>query len=119
MGYNLKVFLWHADSLDDGKEFLVAGDKEKLQPKAEEAAKEEEKKDEEDDEICEIEVDTPASNGDRKRPHDEENGASSKKPKLDNAGDEEVQEVSAPPKEVSSADLKRKMEEDDGVVCIE
>ena len=114
--------MWHADSLDDGKEFLVAGDKEKLQPKAEEAAKEEEKKDEEDDEICEIEVDTPASNGDRKRPHDEENGASSKKPKLDSAnsaGDEEVQEVSAPPKEVSSADLKRKMEEDDGVVCIE
>ena len=112
--------MWHADSLDDGKEFLVAGDKEKLQPKAEEAAKEEEKKEEDDDEICEIEVDTPASNGDRKRPHDEVNGASSKKPKLDSAnGDEEVQEVSAPPKEVSSADLKRKMEEDDGVVCIE
>merc|ERR1719468_808240 len=70
--YNLKVFLWHADTLDDGKEFLVAGDKEKLQPKAEEAAKEEEKKDEDDDEICEIEVDTSAANEDRKRPHEEE-----------------------------------------------
>lgn len=118
--YNLKVFLWHADSLDDGKEFIVAGDKEKLQPKAEEVAKEAEKKDEDDDEICEIEVDTAAANGDRKRPHEEENGASSKKPKLDSDNvDEEVQEVSAPPKEVTSADLKRKMEEDDGVVCIE
>ena len=118
--YNLKVFLWHADSLDDGKEFIVAGDKEKLQPKAEEVAKEAEKKDEDDDEICEIEVDTPAANGDRKRPHEEENGTSSKKPKLDSDnGDEEVQEVSAPPKEVTSADLKRKLEEDDGVVCIE
>ena len=29
----MKVYLWHADSLEDGKEFLVAGDKEKLQPK--------------------------------------------------------------------------------------
>lgn len=50
----------------------------------------------------EIEVDTPASNGDRKRPHDEEGEWSPlKKPKLDSAnGDEEVQEVSAPPKEV-------------------
>lgn len=114
------MFLWHADSLDDGKEFIVAGDKEKLQPKAEEVAKEAEKKDEDDDEICEIEVDTAVANGDRKRPHEEENGASSKKPKLDSDNvDEEVQEVSAPPKEVTSADLKRKMEEDDGVVCIE
>lgn len=47
---NTKV-LWHADSLDDGKEFLVAVDKEKDQPKAEEATKEEEKKEEDDDEI--------------------------------------------------------------------
>merc|ERR1719367_2591509 len=41
--FSLKLYLWHADSLEDGKEFLLAGDKEKLQPKAEEEPKEAEK----------------------------------------------------------------------------
>ena len=91
--YSLKVYLWHADSLEDGKEFLVAGDKDKLQPKAEEETKEEEpKKDgsnngassaeaiDVDDEIMEI-TNGASANGDKKRPHDEENGAAAKKQK--------------------------------------
>ena len=83
--YNLKVYLWHADTLEEGKEFLVAGDKEKLQPKAEEEKEEEKPKDDTngsskdqaidvDDDI--MEVPNGSSNGsvDRKRTHDEENG---------------------------------------------
>merc|ERR1712058_114110 len=82
--YNLRVYLWHADTLEDGKEFLVAGDKEKLQPKAEEEPKEAEKPKEEDtngkssdmaidvdDDIIEISnTENGAANGsgDKKRP---------------------------------------------------
>ena len=92
--YNLKVYVWHADTLEDGKEFLVAGDKEKLQPKAEEEPKEAEKPKEDsngktsdmaidvDDDIVEISNGAAANgSGDKKRPHDEENGNHSKKQK--------------------------------------
>ena len=95
--YNLRVYLWHADTLEDGKEFLVAGDKEKLQPKAEEEPKEAEKPKEEDtngkssdmaidvdDDIIEISnTENGAANGsgDKKRPHEEENGNHAKKQK--------------------------------------
>ena len=81
----MKVYLWHADSLEDGKEFLVAGDKEKLQPKAEEEKPEEPAKDDVngsskdqainvDDDIIEISNGSSNGSGDKKRPHDEENG---------------------------------------------
>ena len=91
--YQIKVFVWHADTLEDGKEFLVAGDKDKLQPKAEEATKEAEKPKEDtngstsamaidvDDDIVEIANGAANGSGDKKRPHDEENGNSSKKQK--------------------------------------
>ena len=87
------MFVWHADTLEDGKEFLVAGDKDKLQPKAEEATKEAEKPKEDtngstsamaidvDDDIVEIANGAANGSGDKKRPHDEENGNSSKKQK--------------------------------------
>ena len=78
-----QVFVWHADTLEEGKEFLVAGDKEKLQPKPEEEKLQEEPKEDTngrsvdqaidvDDDI--VEISNGASNGEKKRPHDEENG---------------------------------------------
>ena len=81
----MQVYLWHADSLEDGKEFLVAGDKDKLQPKAEEEKKEEAPKEDTngsskdqaidvDDDIIEVANGSSNGSGDKKRPHDEENG---------------------------------------------
>ena len=78
-----QVFVWHADTLEEGKEFLVAGDKDKLQPKPEEEKEQEEPKEDTngssvdqaidvDDDI--VEISNGASNGDKKRTHDEENG---------------------------------------------
>lgn len=77
------MFVWHADTLEEGKEFLVAGDKEKLQPKPAEEKQQEEPKDDTngssvdqaidvDDDI--VEISNGAANGDKKRVHDEENG---------------------------------------------
>jgi len=133
--YNLKVYLWHADSLEEGKEFLVAGDKEKLQPKAEEATKEEETPKEDtngsskdqaidvDDDI--MEVSNGSSNGstDKKRPHDQDNGNGTvaKKARTEEGADVEIMSEKTA-EEVTAEQLKRKKlqeEEDDGVVCIE
>jgi len=135
--YNLRVYLWHADTLEDGKEFLVAGDKEKLQPKAEEEPKEAEKPKEEDtngkssdmaidvdDDIIEISnTENGAANGsgDKKRPHEEENGNHAKKQKLDDAEDVLITEEKSA-EQVSAEELKKRKaaeETDDGVVCLE
>merc|ERR1712059_172333 len=125
--YTLKVYLWHADKLEDGTDFLVTGDKEQLKPKEEEEPEEEKKetngsnKDEAinlDDEIVEV---VSASNGagDKKRPADEgqENGAA-KKPRIEGDSDEVVicEEKSA---EDLKKSLKAAAEPEDGVVCIE
>lgn len=135
--YNLRVYLWHADTLEDGKEFLVAGDKEKLQPKAEEEPKEAEKPKEEDtngkssdmaidvdDDIIEISnTENGAANGsgDKKRPHEEENGNHAKKQKLDDGEDVVITEEKSA-EQVSAEELKKRKaaeETDDGVVCLE
>merc|ERR1719400_1540900 len=86
--YNLKVYLWHADKLEDGQEFLVTGDKDQLQPKGEEPVKE--TKEETNGTSSEMAIDVDddiveVSNGagDRKRPIEEENGNASKKPRVD------------------------------------
>ena len=128
------MFIWHADTLEEGKEFLVAGDKEKLQPKPEEEKEKEEPKEDTngssvdqaidvDDDI--VEISNGASNGDKKRPHDEENGngTAAKKARTEDAGEEVeiMSEVSA--EEVTAEQLKKRKlqeeEEEDGVVCIE
>ena len=86
--FSVKVYVWHTeDPLEEGKEFLFAGDKDKLQPKAEEETKEEEPKKDEanngsssdqcidvDDDIVEISNGATNGAGDKKRPHDEECG---------------------------------------------
>ena len=130
---DFQVFVWHADTLEEGKEFLVAGDKDKLQPKPEEEKQPEEPKEDTngssvdqaidvDDDI--VEISNGASNGDKKRPHDEENGngTAAKKARTEEGGSEVeiMSEVSA--EEVTAEQLKKRKlqeEEDDGVVCIE
>merc|ERR1712111_307108 len=133
--YNLRVYLWHADTLEDGKEFLVAGDKEKLQPKAEEEPKEAEKPKDDtngttsdmaidvDDDIIELPANGSSNgSGDKKRPHDEENGNSSKKQKLDEGDDVQITDEKSA-EQVSVEELKAKKAAaeaaDDGVVCLE
>jgi len=133
--FSLKLYLWHADSLEDGKEFLLAGDKEKLQPKAEEAPKEAEKPKDDtngstsdmaidvDDDIIELPANGSANGaGDKKRPHDEENGNSSKKQKLDEGDDVQITDEKSA-EQVSAEELKAKKAAaeaaDDGVVCLE
>merc|ERR1719483_766597 len=75
--YNLKVYLWHADKLEDGQDFLVTGDKDQLQPKEDEPVKETKEETngtssdmaiDVDDDIVEVTNGT----GDRKRPIEEE-----------------------------------------------
>merc|ERR1712212_651879 len=123
--YNLKVYLWHADKLEDGQEFLVTGDKDQLQPKEEEPEKE--TKDETngtssdmaidvDDDIVEVSNGT----GDRKRPIEEENGNASKKPRVEGGDDIEIMDEKSS-EEKSAEEIKKTMKEkvDDGIVCIE
>merc|ERR1712025_297882 len=123
--YNLKVYLWHADKLEDGVEYLVSGDKDQLQPMEEEPVKESkegtngtssEMAIDADDDIVEV------SNGagDRKRPIEEENGNASKKPRVEGGDDVEVMaEKSSEDK--SAEEIKKAMKDksDDGIVCIE
>jgi len=133
--FSLKLYLWHADSLEDGKEFLLAGDKEKLQPKAEEEPKEAEKPKDDtngttsdmaidvDDDIIELPANGSSNgSGDKKRPHDEENGNSSKKQKLDEGDDVQITEEKSA-EQVTAEELKAKNAAaeavDDGVVCLE
>jgi len=133
--FSLKLYLWHADSLEDGKEFLLAGDKEKLQPKAEEEPKEAEKPKDDtngttsdmaidvDDDIIELPANGSSNgSGDKKRPHDEENGNSSKKQKLDEGDDVQITEEKSA-EQVTAEELKAKKAAaeavDDGVVCLE
>jgi len=126
---NLKVFLWHADKLEDGQDFLVACDVCDLQPKEEEKPKEPTtdetngtNKDQPidlDDDIVEV---VPSANGagDKKRPAEggEENGVS-KKQRVD--GDDVVicEEKTV---DKSAEELKKSLQAskpEDGVVCIE
>jgi len=81
--YNLKVYLWHADMLEDGQEFLVTGDKDQLQPKEDEPVKETKEETNGTSSDMDIDVDddiVEVSNGtgDRKRPIEEENEAAAK-----------------------------------------
>jgi len=122
--YNLKVFLWHADKLDDGQEFIVTGDKEQLKPKEEEP---EEKKEatntngtssdmaiDVDDDIVEV---SNGASGDRKRPMEEENGSStSKKPRIEG---EEIEIMDEKSSSAAADSIKKSSKDDDGVVCIE
>merc|ERR1712025_1199954 len=130
--YTLRVYLWQmTEKPEDGSDFIVTGDKDKLQPKeAEEEKKEEVKatngdnKDEaidvQDDDIMEV---VPHANGagvENKRKGGEDGSEpSAKKTKVD--GDDIVicDEVTAP----SADDLKKakKVSEptEEGVVCIE
>jgi ubiquitin-like 1-activating enzyme E1 B len=127
--YNLKVYLWHADKLEDGQEFLVTGDKDQLQPKEEEPEKEKENKDETngsssdmaidvDDDIVEVSNGT----GDRKRPNEEENGngTTAKKPRVDAGDDVEIMDEKSS-EDKTAEEIKKSLKEksDDGVVCIE
>jgi len=123
--YNLKVYLWHADKLEDGVEYLVTGDKDQLQPKEEEPVKETKEETngtssemaiDVDDDIVEVSNGT----GDRKRPIEEENGNSSKKPRVEGGDDVEIMDEKST-EEKSAEELKKTMKEksDDGIVCIE
>jgi len=128
--YNLKVYLWHADKIEDGVDYIVTGDKEQLQPKEEEKPKEPAANNETngtnkdqpinlDDDIVEV-LSSANGTGDKKRPAEdgEENGVS-KKPRVD--GDEIMicEEKSA---EKSAEELKKSLQAaqpEEGVVCIE
>merc|ERR1712215_621052 len=123
--YNLKVYLWHADKLEDGQEFMVTGDKDQLQPKEEEPVKE--TKEETNGTSSEMAIDVDddiveVSNGagDRKRPIEEENGNASKKPRVEGGDDIEIMDEKSS-EEKSAEEIKKTMKEksDDGIVCIE
>jgi len=130
--YTLKVYLWHADKLEDGADFLVTGDKDQLKPKEEEPVKETKEETngtssamaiDVDDDIVEVSNgsgDVSNGSGDKKRPLDEENGTAAKKQRVDGDADVEIMdEKSAADK--SAEDLKKTLKEksEDGVVCIE
>jgi len=129
--YTLRVYLWQmTEKPEDGSDFIVTGDKDKLQPKEAEEEKKEEAKDTngvnkeeaidvQDDDIMEV---VPHANGagDNKRKGGEDGSEpSAKKSRVD--GDDIVicEEVTSP----SADDLKKakKVSEptEEGVVCIE
>jgi len=129
--YTLRVYLWQmTEKPEDGSDFIVTGDKDKLQPKEAEEEKKEEVKatngdnkeeaiDVQDDDIMEV---VPHANGagDNKRKGGEDGSEpSAKKSRVD--GDDIVicEEVTSP----SADDLKKakKVSEstEEGVVCIE
>jgi len=123
--YNLKVYLWHADKLEDGQDFLVTGDKDQLQPKEDEPVKETKEETngtssdmaiDVDDDIVEVTNGT----GDRKRPIEEENGAVAKKPRVEGGDDVEIMdEKSSAEKSAEAIKKSLKEKSEDGVVCIE
>jgi len=86
--YNLKMFLYHADKLEDGKEFIITGDKSQLQPKEEEKKPEPEPEKKTGNKETAIDVEAEdvevLANGERKRPAGESNGQpKAKRPKVD------------------------------------
>lgn len=122
--YNLKVYLWHADKLEDGQEFIVTGDKDQLQPKEDEPKKETKEETNGTSSDMAIDVDddiVEVSNGSsKKRELEEENGTSAKKPRLEGGNDVEIMDEKGP-NDKSAEEIKNSMKEksEDGVVCIE
>jgi len=122
--YNLKVYLWHADKLEDGQEFMVTGDKDQLQPKEDEPEKETKEETNGTSSDMAIDVDddiVEVSNGtSKKRELEEENGTSAKKPRLEGENDVEIMDEKGP-NDKSAEEIKKSMKEksEDGVVCIE
>ena len=77
--------------MEDGADFLVTGDKDQLQPKEEEPVKETIQETngtssamaiDVDDDIVEVSNGSANGSGDKKRPLDEENGTTAKKPRF-------------------------------------
>ena len=126
--YNLKVFIYHADKLEEGKEFIVTGDKDQLKPKEEEPAKEktpepaaagarDKEINVEDSEDVEC-----VSNGDRKRPAaDDSNGQpESKKAKVAAANDDDDDEIMiCEPEPTKTKKAASPPPAGDGVICLE
>merc|ERR1712183_233516 len=127
--YTLKVYLWHADKMEDGSDFLVTGDKDQLQPKEEEPVKEAKEETngttsdmaiDVDDDIVEVTNGSANGSGDKKRPLEEENGTAAKKARIVDGDDVEIMGVKTQ-EEKSAEGLKKSLKEksEDGVVCIE
>jgi len=124
--YNLKVYLWHADKLEDGQDFLVTGDKEQLKPKEVEPVKETKEDTNGTSSAMAIDVDddiVEVSNGsgDKKRPLEEANGnGAAKKARVEGGDDVEIMDVKSPEAK-SAEELKKSLKDksEDGVVCIE
>jgi len=120
--YQLRMFLYHADKLEDGKEFILTGDKSQLQPKEEEEKKPEpevakngNKESTIDVEAEDVEV---VQNGDRKRPADDLNGEpKAKKAKIDE--DDEVMICEDEGAEANNLKKASPPPQEDGVICIE
>jgi len=121
--YQLRMFLYHADKLEDDQEFILTGDKAQLQPKEEEkkepepeAPKNGNKESAIDVEAEDVEV---VSNGDKKRPADESNGQpKAKKAKIDDEDDIVICEAD----DSAATKLKKASappEEEEGVICLE
>jgi len=107
--YEIKVFLYHADKLDEGVDFLIIGDESQLKPK------EAEKKD--------VDAGEGSSSGDRKRPAEEANGGgAAKKAKVDDDDDIVICEIDDDEIE-SSGPKKAKVAapavEVDGMICVD
>jgi len=120
--YSLKMFLYHADKLEDGQEFIVTGDKEQLKPKEEEEKVPEPEVEKTGTGSSAIEVDDAedvelVSNGDRKRPADNTNGQPKpKKAKVDDDDDEIVIcDADSEPKTKKAAPPPQ----EEGVICLE
>lgn len=130
--YTLKVYLYHADKLEEGQEFLVTGDKSQLQPKEVEPAKPDSPKlpaggensataIDVDEDVCEVMTN---GSGERKRPAEESNGdRESKKPRVaPHEGDEEEDEIlicEAEPSKPKKAAAEEENQEEDGVVLLD
>jgi len=141
--YEITVYLYHADKLEDGVDYVIVGDESQLKPKEEEKKEEAPKaKDDSGDaqnaiEVHEedsiMEVTNGAGGEGRKRTADAANGANgangtaTKRAKLDNKDDDDddiviCEEVKKPFLQVPEA---KKMnagpveEEDDGIICLE
>ena len=83
------MYLWHADKMEDGQEFLVTGDKDQLQPKEEEPVNETKEDTNGTSSAMAIDVDDDIievsnGSGDKKRPLEESNGnGAAKKARFD------------------------------------
>jgi len=126
--YQITVYLYHAEKLDEGVDFVIVGDESQLKPKEEEKKVEEPKKisptgdalepvDVHDEESV-MEVTNGAA--DRKRPAEDSNGAStSKKARMaDDDDDVVICEDDVVVKKVVSQHPPAAQEED-GVICLE